>query len=181
MSQHSDAASLFIEQSSKYLTDEYVPKIVTAIESLTIEQIWWRPNESSNSIGNLMLHLAGNVRQWIVGGIGGVAISRDRAAEFSSRDPLAASALIEHLRSAVDDACAVLARIDVRTLTERRSIQRFDTNVMGAIYHVVEHFSMHTGQIIYLAKAQSGKDPGFYRLRADGTPEPAWTTKRAFE
>lgn len=176
-----NAAELFLEQSSKYLTDEYLPKIAAAIEPLSVEQLWWRPNETSNSIGNLMLHLAGNVRQWIVGGLGGVDFPRDRASEFSTREQQPASSLTSHLQSAVDDACRVLAGLDPDSLTEPRAIQRFDTTVMGAIYHVVEHFSMHTGQIIYLAKAQTARDAGFYRLRADGTPEPVWTAKRAFE
>ena len=139
----------FLAQSREYLGVECMAKIERAIAPLTTEQLWWRANEASNSIGNLILHLSGNVRQWIVGGVGG--------------------------------ACAVLARLDASTLSERRRIQRFDTTILGAIYHVVEHFSTHTGQIILLSKMQTGQDAGFYRLRADGTPEPTWTSERPFE
>jgi uncharacterized damage-inducible protein DinB len=171
----------FLAQSREYLGVEYMAKIERAIAPLTTEQLWWRANEASNSIGNLMLHLSGNVRQWIVGGVGGADMTRDRAAEFAAREMLPASVLLAQLQQAVDEACAVLARLDASTLNERRRIQRFDTTVHGAIFHVVEHFSMHTGQIILLAKMLTGKDPGFYRLRPDGTPEPTWTEERAFE
>lgn len=171
---------MFLEQSVAYLKDEYQPKIERAIEPLTIDQIWWRPNDASNSIGNLMLHLAGNVRQWIVGGVGGGAVRRDREHEFQTREQLGASELSRQLRAAVDDACAVISAVTEIQLAEPRQIQRFDTTVFGAIYHVVEHFAMHTGQIILLAKAQTGRDVGFYRLRPDGTPEPTFASQRAF-
>lgn len=175
-------STLFLTQSREYLRGEFLKKIERAIEPLSTEQLWWRANDASNSIANLMLHLAGNVRQWIVGGVGGVDVARDRASEFATREGLAASTLLAHLHIAVEDACATLERVDPGTLTEPRSIQGFETTVMGAIYHVVEHFSMHTGQIIMLAKMQTGKDAGFYRLRPDGTPEPTWTSgDRAFE
>jgi len=169
----------FLAQSREYLGVEYLAKIERAIAPLTTEQLWWRANDASNSIGNLMLHLAGNVRQWIVGGVGGADVTRDRAREFATREMLPASVLIAELRQAVDDACTVLARIDASTLNQRRQIQRFDTTVFGAIFHVIEHFSMHTGQIILLAKMQTGQDAGFYRLREDGTPEPTWTGERS--
>ena len=162
---------MFQAQSSRYLRDDFLRRIELAVAPLTPDQIWWRPNEASNSIGNLMLHLAGNVRQWIVGGVGETPMARDRDLEFSTRDPLSAGELVARLRSAVDDACAIIERVPDSALSEPRSIQRFDTTVFGAIYHVVEHFAMHTGQIILLAKAQTGTDAGFYRVRADGTPE----------
>jgi uncharacterized damage-inducible protein DinB len=182
MSSSSEISDLFITQSRDYLRGEFLPKIERAIAPLSTEQLWWRANDPSNSIGNLMLHLAGNVRQWIVCGVGGADDTRDRAKEFATREHLPAGVLIAELRRAVDDACAVLDRINLSTLSERRQIQRFDTTLLGGIYHVVEHFSMHTGQIIMLAKMQTGQDAGFYKLRADGTPEPTWTDgARAFE
>lgn len=173
--------ALFVQQSREYF-GEYLAKIETVIAPLTVEQVWWRPNEASNSIGNLMLHLAGNVRQWMVGGVGKDDVTRDRAREFATREMVPVATLVAELRGAVDEAVAVLDRLNLECLADRRQIQRFDTNVLGAIYHVVEHFSMHTGQIIMLAKMQTAKDAGFYKLRADGTPEPTWTnTGRPFE
>lgn len=170
----------FQKQSADYLRTEFLPKIELAIAPLSPAQIWWRPNEASNSIGNLMLHLAGNVRQWIVGGVSQSDVERDRDAEFSAREPLSADELLTRLRSVVDEACAVIEQVSDAELAEPRHIQRFDTTVLGAIYHVVEHFSMHTGQIILLSKAQTGRGAGFYRVRADGTPEPVFSSRRAF-
>ncbi len=162
---------MFQSQSIAYLRQDYLPRIERVIAPLSLDQIWWRPNEASNSIGNLMLHLAGNVRQWVVGGVGRQDMTRDRDFEFSTREHLSADELVRRLRSAVDDACAVIERVTDAQLAEPRTIQRFDTTVFGAVYHVVEHFAMHTGQIILLAKAQTGNDAGFYRVRPDGTPE----------
>lgn len=162
---------MFQDQSARYLRHDYLRRIELAIEPLTLDQIWWRPNEASNSIGNLMLHLAGNVRQWIIGGVARESHTRDRNLEFSTREQRSVEDLKAILRSAVEDACAVIEQVTDAELAEPRTIQRFDTTVFGAIYHVVEHFAMHTGQIILLAKAQTGKDAGFYRVRPDGTPE----------
>jgi len=162
---------MFQTQSAQYLRNDYLRRIELAIAPLTVDQIWWRPNEASNSIGNLMLHLAGNVRQWIIGGVGRENMTRDRNLEFSTREQRSVEDLKAILRSAVEDACAVIEQVTDAELAEPRMIQRFDTTVFGAIYHVVEHFAMHTGQIILLAKAQTGKDAGFYRVRPDGTPE----------
>jgi uncharacterized damage-inducible protein DinB len=170
----------FQKQSADYLRTEFLPKIELAIAPLTLEQLWWRPNEASNSIGNLMLHLAGNVRQWIVGGVGQLDVTRDRGLEFSNRDAIGPDELLAGLRTVVDQACGIIEQVTDADLAEPRVIQRFDTTVMGAIYHVVEHFSMHTGQIILLAKAQTGRDAGFYRVREDGTPEPVFARRRAF-
>jgi uncharacterized damage-inducible protein DinB len=162
---------MFQAQSATYLRHDYLRRIELAIAPLSIDQIWWRPNEASNSIGNLMLHLAGNVRQWILGGVGREQMARDRDFEFSTREERSIEDLRAILRSAVEDACAVIEQVTDLELAESRTIQRFETTVFGAIYHVVEHFAMHTGQIILLAKAQTGKDAGFYRVRPDGTPE----------
>jgi uncharacterized damage-inducible protein DinB len=162
---------MFQQQSADYLKSEYLAKIELAIDPLTAEQIWWRPNDASNSIGNLMLHLAGNVRQWIVGGVSGQDVDRNRDWEFSTRDQLSTVQLTKRLRAVVDDACAVIVKVPDDELGQPRTIQGFETTVFGAIYHVVEHFAMHTGQIILLAKAPTAKDAGFYRARADGTLE----------
>jgi uncharacterized damage-inducible protein DinB len=162
---------MFQTQSANYLRNDHLRRIELAIAPLTLDQIWWRPNEASNSIGNLMLHLAGNVRQWILGGVASEEMTRDRNFEFATREQRSVEDLRAILRSAVEDACAVIEQVTDLELAEPRTIQRFDTTVFGAIYHVVEHFAMHTGQIILLAKAQTGKDAGFYRVRPDGTPE----------
>ncbi len=147
-----DIAQRFLERSRHYLHAEYPAKIELALRTIPVGKLWWRPNERANSAGNLVLHLCGNVRQWIVSGVGGAADSRRRDAEFAARDGADHAALVQLLRHTCDDVDATLARLSADMLTEPRSIQGRDTTVLAAIYHVVEHFSGHTGQIILIAK-----------------------------
>jgi uncharacterized damage-inducible protein DinB len=168
-----NAAEEFLERSRYYLSDEYLPKLRQCVEALPDDAIWRRANQSSNSIGNLLLHLAGNVRQWIVGGVGEEKVERNRAAEFSARDGASGAALIENLARAVSEADSVLAGISVDDLARDCLIQDRETTVLEAIYHVVEHFSMHTGQIVLMTKAYA---PDRIRFYDDSTPaaRPVW-------
>ncbi|HEV8150598.1 MAG TPA: DinB family protein [Gemmatimonadales bacterium] len=168
-----DTAAEFLAQSREYLTGHYLPKIRAAVEQLSDAELWWRPNDASNSVGNLLLHLAGNIRQWLVSGVGGASDRRVRAEEFSRRTPLPRDALLAQLSAAILEADAVLARLSPAALGERRAIQGREVSVLAAIYHVVEHLAMHAGQIFYLAKLRSGKDLGFYRMEG-GIPRPSW-------
>jgi len=158
-----DLGQAFLDESRRYLSREYAVKIRLCLEGLSDDGLWWRPNEQSNSIGNLLLHLAGNIRQWIVSGVGGAADTRKRQAEFDERGPLPRAEVLRRLDAALSDVDAVLRDLDPATLTQDRQIQGRDTNVFRAIYHVVEHFGMHTGQILYIAKLRSGADLGFYK------------------
>lgn len=155
------------------MLDEYLPKIERCLERLTDEQIWWRANEESNSIGNLVLHLCGNARQWIVSGVGGEADHRHRDAEFAQRDLIHRDQLVSLLHSTLDDVARVLRGLEPETLLERRSIQGSDVDVLEAIFHVTEHFSMHTGQIIMLTKMLTAADLRFYGFEA-GAPVHRW-------
>jgi uncharacterized damage-inducible protein DinB len=168
-----DSGQLFLRESRKYLREDFLPRIAACLAPLGEEDIWWRPNEASNSIGNLVLHLAGNVRQWIVAGVGGTDDRRDRQAEFDQRDAIPGGELLARLRSVVNEAAEVIEGLTPAQLAERRLIQGYETTVLGAIYHVVEHFSMHTGQIILLTKARTGRDLGFYAGK-DGLVKPSW-------
>ncbi|PYP81468.1 MAG: hypothetical protein DMD35_01795 [Gemmatimonadetes bacterium] len=147
-----DVAQAFIEKSRHYLAREYPSKIQRCLDVLPEEMLWRRDDASENSIGNLLLHLSGNVRQWIVSGVGGAPDARQRRAEFDAREGGRASELMSGLLATLHDADTVLASLDERSLGEARRIQGRDVNVLDALYHVVEHFSMHTGQIILLTK-----------------------------
>jgi uncharacterized damage-inducible protein DinB len=166
-----DFAHTFIARSRYYLSEDFFPKIERCLDELSEEDVWWRPNEASNSVGNLVLHLAGNVRQWIISGIGGAPDLRDRDQEFAQRAPIAVERLLERLAATVREADAVLAGLDTSRLVEPRRIQGFDMTVGSAIYHVVEHFGMHTGQIVLLSKHRLGKDLKLTRLPASDAPE----------
>jgi len=157
-----DHGSAFIALSSTFLREEFLPRIRAAVERLTDDQVWWRPNEASNSIGNLMLHLSGNVTQWIEGGVGGQPVTRDRQREFDERTPIPRSELLAALSRAVESAVRILDELDPAALAERRVIQGMDVTVMHAVYHVVEHFSMHTGQILMLTKMLTAEDLKLY-------------------
>jgi hypothetical protein len=153
-----DVSRAFLDKSRSLLLSDYVPKIERCLDRLTAHDIWWRPNEASNSIGNLILHLCGNVTMWILGGVGELPFERHRQLEFDERREIAASDLRGRLIAVVRQADEVLGAVDGDQLVSRRKIQGYDVTVLEAIYHVVEHFGMHTGQIILLAKARAGQD-----------------------
>jgi uncharacterized damage-inducible protein DinB len=138
-------------------------RVESCLGKLNDEQIWARGSENANAIGNLVLHLCGNVRQWIVSGVGGAPDLRQRDQEFAARGGVAVSELVERLRGTVDEAAAVLERVTAERLMEPLVIQGYHATGMAAIYHVVEHFSGHTGQIIFATKMLTGEDLGFYR------------------
>ncbi len=152
----------FIASSRAYFAENYLPKIERCLDLLTDEQIWWRANPQSNSIGNLLLHLSGNVRQWIVCSLGGAPDERDRDSEFSERSIIPRDELLARLKQTLSEADATLAKFDPDKLIERRVIQGLDVTALEAIFHVVEHFSMHTGQIIMMAKMFADVDLAFY-------------------
>jgi len=167
------ATEIFLERSRYYIAEEYPEKIRQCVAALPDGELWKRANESSNSIGNLLLHLAGNIRQWIVGGVGGAPVQRDRPAEFSARDGPAAATLLENLESAVRDADPVIARLSPQDLLRSITIQGRETTVLAAIYHVVEHFAMHTGQIVLLTKQRAPEVIRFYDDSV-GNATPLW-------
>jgi uncharacterized damage-inducible protein DinB len=168
-----DISTRFIDRSRYYLCEEYPAKIQRCLDVLSEQAIWRRPNESSNSIGNLLLHLSGNVRQWIVSGVGRASDVRHRSAEFDARTGGSAAELMSELRATLRDADAVLASLDAATLDEPREIQGRQLTVLDAVYHVVEHFSTHTGQIILLTKSYAEGRVHFYE-DAGGSAVPVW-------
>jgi uncharacterized damage-inducible protein DinB len=157
-----DIARRFLDQSRYYLADEYPTKIQLCLDVLPEDAVWRRPNESSNSIGNLLLHLSGNARQWIVSGVGRAPDVRHRSAEFEATEGASAAELMAALRSTIRDADAVIASLDAASLAETRVIQGRSVSVLDAVYHVVEHFSTHTGQIILLTKSYAAGRVEFY-------------------
>jgi hypothetical protein len=136
-------------------------KIKHCLGQLTDEQVWWRSHPSMNSIGNLILHLCGNLRQWIVAGLGGAADVRDRPAEFSERGPIPRDELLRRLEAVVDEARTVLARQTARQLLESRRIQGFDVTGLKAIFDSVPHFRGHTQEIVHLTRLQLSDDYRF--------------------
>ena len=157
-------AELCVRQWRSRFEERYLPRIVGCLEQLSDDEIWWRPNEASNSIGNLVLHVCGNMRQWIISGLGGAADIRQRDTEFSERGPISGSALREQLQKTMKESCRVLARLDAKDLTRRYRIQHFDVSGYEAAAQVIEHVAYHAGQIIYVTKLKREKDLGFTQL-----------------
>jgi hypothetical protein len=158
-----DPAELFVDFSRAKLLEQYWPRLRGAVEPLTNEQLWWRPNPASNSIGNLLLHLNGNVWQWLVASFNRLEDARDRPAEFNAREDGSSGELLARLGHTMQEASKVLARLTAQDLVVRFEIQGYTVAGLEAVYQVVEHFGMHYGQIIYLIKMMEGQDLGFYR------------------
>jgi uncharacterized damage-inducible protein DinB len=144
-------------------------RIEDCLDRLDEEQIWARGPESSNAIGNLVLHLAGNVRQWILFGVAGQPDVRVRDREFAARGEIGKQDLLEGLRSTLEEAIPVIEQVSAERLSLTTKVQNYELPVLAAIGHVVEHFAMHTGQIIFATKMLTEEDLGFYRHL--GTPK----------
>ena len=163
----------FLEEARRHLAEDYLPKIESCVERLTDEQVWRRAGEHSNSVGNLLLHREGNLRQWVVCGAGGREDLRERDREFAERRVVPRGELLAALRAAVAEAGDVLTRLDPATLLEVRRVQGLDVTLLAAVFHAVEHFSMHTGQVILLTKMLADEDLAFYDFSA-GVPRNNW-------
>ena len=159
----SNLSSLFLNFSRHKLLEQYWPRLKSCVESLTEEQIWWRPNDASNSVGNLLLHLNGNLRQWLVASFDHLDDTRDRPAEFNQRDRIPASALLHQLGATIEEASKVLSRLTWKELVSPMEIQGYKVTGLDAIYQVIEHFGLHYGQIAYITKMLRSEDLGFYR------------------
>jgi len=160
------------------LQAHHLPRIARCLAMLSEQEIWWRAHATSNSVGNLVLHLEGNVRQWIISGLGGAPDRRERDTEFAARGPISRRVLLARLRSTVGEACRVLKKLSARDLAREYTIQGFRLTGLSAVSHVTEHFAYHTGQIIQVTKVKRRRDLGFTRLpgqpsksaRAKGLP-----------
>ena len=161
------------ELASRYL-EEYVSKIRLAVENLDGGAIWHRSDEGSNAIGNLILHLCGNLSLWVRAELGGRPFVRDRAAEFAARGGLEADELLGKLDEVVGDCQRVVTELDQAKLAERHTVQGYEVDGLGALFHAVEHMSYHTGQIVLLAKqrlAERGEGLDFYPHLSAGEEE----------
>ncbi len=157
-----NTSNLFLEFSRRKLLEQYWPRLRGCVEPLADEQVAWRPNSASNSIGNLILHLNGNVRQWLLASFSGLEDTRDRPAEFNERNPASASSLVEQLSRTMQEASEVLGRLTEIDLLKRFEIQGYKVTGLEAVYQVVEHFGLHYGQVLYITKMLRGEDLGFY-------------------
>jgi uncharacterized damage-inducible protein DinB len=139
------------ELAARYL-EEYAHKIRLAVEPLEESAVWRRPSENLGAVGNLILHIRGNLSLWVLRSLGGAPFERRRAEEFATRETHGKEELLALLEEAVAGCCRVLRDLDRSRLTEPVSIQGYETDRLGALFHAVEHMSYHTGQIVGRAK-----------------------------
>jgi uncharacterized damage-inducible protein DinB len=158
---HALARALVDELNGRLFKDS-APRLEKCLARLTEEEIWFRPNAETVSVGNLVLHLCGNVRQYIISGLGGASDVRARAREFSEKGPVPTGELLGLLRSTLSEARKVMEGLDLARLLEVRRVQGFDCSVVGILIHVVEHFSYHVGQVTYSVKSRKGIDMKYH-------------------
>jgi uncharacterized damage-inducible protein DinB len=154
--------TLFIDFSARKL-EQLLARIGECVAKLDREQVWTRSGDHDNAVGNLLLHLSGNLRQWIIAGIGGEPDVRVRDQEFSARGELEPAELMQRLESVCGQAAAVIRGVNPERLMETYQPQNYKVTILEGIYHVVEHFAEHTGQIIFATKLLTGQDLGFYK------------------
>ncbi|MFA6240144.1 MAG: DinB family protein [Candidatus Hydrogenedentales bacterium] len=144
------------------LFEQSFPRLRKCIALMSEEELWFRPNAETVSAGNLVLHLCGNMRQWICSGLGSEPDRRKRAEEFTEPGPMPKSLLYEKLDTIERDAKAVLRRVDPETLLDKRPVQAYEETGLSCLVHVVEHFSYHVGQITYMVKSRLAVDTQYY-------------------
>lgn len=152
---------LFREVSTRKLA-QLAGRIDVCLDRLNDDQIWARGSENENAVGNLVLHLIGNTGQWILSGVGGAPDVRARNDEFNERSGASKEELKARLAERIAAVNLVISGVSDARLTHRIQVQRYDVSVLEAIYHVVEHFAQHMGQIVFATKLFTGQELGFY-------------------
>jgi uncharacterized damage-inducible protein DinB len=151
-----------IAETRRRLFRESTPRIHRCLGQLTEEEIWFRPNAETVSVGNLVLHLLGNVRQQLLSGVCGAPDRRHRQSEFDERGPIPAPELLRRLDELMAEVDRALDELDPQSLLTVRKVQGFDESGLSILVHVIEHFSYHVGQITYIVKARKAVDLKYY-------------------
>ncbi len=157
-----DTDKIFLEQSARYMTMS-LDRITLCLDKLDTSQIWFKPNQNTNSIGNLVLHLCGNICQYILSGLGEVEDKRDRESEFSLGSRVSKEELVSNIKSTIEASCETILSVENQLLFKEFKLQGFTMTGLEAILHVTEHLSYHTGQIALLTKLARDEDLGFYK------------------
>ncbi|MEM6630166.1 MAG: DinB family protein [Bacteroidota bacterium] len=153
---------LFLADIHKRLFEENFSRLRKCLLELSEADIWYRPNIHSNSVGNLTLHLVGNMRQWVISGLLGNPDVRERDKEFEEQGPLPTPHLLDLLDQLEKELREGLAGITAEELVRVRPVQIYEENGITILVHVTEHFSYHVGQITYFVKARKDMDMGYY-------------------
>ena len=151
----------YVEWSRSRLMNQYWPRIQKCMDQLSEDDLWWREHESNNSVANLVIHLTGNLEQFVLSAIGGAPDTRNRVQEFAERKRSSKSELSRRLSDALEKSDRTLADFDPGRLLAPAKIQDRERPCFEIIAIVVEHFALHVGQIIYITKLRTGKELKF--------------------
>lgn len=151
-----------IDEVKRRIMHESVPRIKKCLSHLSTDEIWHRPNENVVSVGNLILHLQGNLRQWVLSSLGGHPDHRQRDDEFDRTKPVPATELGQQLDALMREMEVVLDRLTPADLVATYRVQGYDETGVAILMHVTEHFSYHTGQITYFVKTRQNVDMQYY-------------------
>ena len=151
-----------LQQTTVHFLDWNRARIARCLDVLTPNQLWERPNGNSNSVGNQLLHLSGNLRQWVLSGLGGQPDVRRRAAEFAATEGATAVELLAELTDVIERCKTVVTRLTPTDLATERPVQAYRHDGTFILVHITEHLSYHTGQIIFWTKLLHDVDLNFY-------------------
>ncbi|MDN5216214.1 DinB family protein [Fulvivirgaceae bacterium BMA12] len=154
--------NLLVEETKRRIIEESVPRIKKCLSKLSVEEIWRHPNQETVSVGNLVLHLCGNVSQWILAGLGNFPDTRERDREFSEAGGISTERLIKDMDDLMLKVTEVLDQLSPDDLLKKKRVQGFEETGIAILIHVTEHFSYHTGQITYYVKANKNIDMNYY-------------------
>jgi uncharacterized damage-inducible protein DinB len=154
---------LLIAEARRRILNESIPRLKKCLQQLEDDEIWWKPNSNTNSVGNLTLHLEGNARQWIISGLSGAPDKRDRKAEFSRDVFHSRKELLKRVHQLEKDIDKALEEVNPLSLLRKRRVQVFSENGISVLVHAIEHFSYHVGQITYFVKLRKNIDLGYYK------------------
>jgi len=155
-------SNAFIAEIKRRLFEENIPRLKKCLAKLSDDQIWFRPNNASNSLGNLVLHLQGNVRQWVVSGLGKNPDVRERQQEFDERGPVPTTKMLADMDQLMREVDQILNKITHEDLLEVRNVQGYQESGLSILVHITEHFSYHVGQMTYIVKMLKDEDMGYY-------------------
>ena len=152
----------FIAEVKRRIMEESWERIQICLSHLSEEEIWWRANERTNPIGNILLHLCGNLRQWVLSGLDKAPDIRQRQNEFDEQGPIPKAALLIKMENLLQDVEVALDRVTPETLLKKHPVQVYEESGVSILTHVTEHFSYHVGQITYFVKMRKNVDTAYY-------------------
>jgi uncharacterized damage-inducible protein DinB len=151
-----------IRISERHFLLEGMKRVEVCLRQLSEDQVWYQPNQSSNSVGIILTHLVGNINQYVISGLGKTPDTRDRDREFHNPPRLSKAELSQKLSATLEEAVSVLKGLHPQDIQGQYYLQGFSLSFLDVVVHVIEHFSYHIGQIAYITKVLTDQQTDFY-------------------